>query len=158
MFSRVAAAIVAVFALTAPAHATGMMGNDAPSRIPVPAKVFSATVEDAAGVTMDLNRVTFNGEVFIYGRIGEGTASVPFEKIREARVEPSTDPSGDKLIYIMLLDGTSVRLVVESDVPCYGEAGFGNYKLEVDKLRRITFKHPPADPPKATQEPSAPAE
>ena len=34
-------------------------------------------VEDASGVTMDLSRVTFNGEVFIYGRIGEGTASVP---------------------------------------------------------------------------------
>lgn len=129
--------------LTAPTVvlATGFGGSDAPTRIPVPARVFSATVMDISGTEVSVTRVSFNGEVAIYGLVGEAQVSVPFEKIAEVRVEPSGDPD-TRVALVRLHTGESVRVVVEHDVPCYGDAAFGHYRIDADKIRRITFPAP----------------
>lgn len=65
--------------LTVPVVAWGMGfgGGDAPTRIPVPAEDFSATVEDLSGTTVEVTDLTFDGEVHVAGRMGEGTVAVP---------------------------------------------------------------------------------
>jgi hypothetical protein len=120
------------------AHATGFGGSDAPTRIPVPAEIWQAEVEDLSGTVTRVSRITFNGEVFAYGKHGDATASVPFDRIREVRVEP-TSRQDERLLFITLRDGGTVKLLVEDDVPCYAEAPFGYLKLDVGKLRRIVF-------------------
>lgn len=121
------------------AWATGITGSDAPSRIPVPAEVHAATVYDRTGAAVDVTRVTFNGEIFLYGAVGDGTATIPFERLAEARVEPTDDPK-KRVIFGILRDGSNVRLVVDDDVPCYGETTYGYYKIEVGKVARIVFR------------------
>jgi len=115
------------------------LGADAPARIPVPASLYSATVEDASGTQVEVRRVTFNGEIFFYGVLGEATVTIPFDKVTEARVEPSGEP-GHVVLFAVLKDGTTARIVVEDDLPCYGEATFGNYRVDVGKLRRILLR------------------
>lgn len=127
------------------AHATGFGGSDAPTRIPVPARVFRATVEDVAGTIVEVSRVTFDGEVHVVGKVGEGQAAVHFERIAELTVEPTGD-DGTRLVFVKLRepgpDGSDrVKVVVEHDVPCYAEASFGNYRIDVDRIRRVTFHH-----------------
>jgi hypothetical protein len=131
---------LAVGALTAGVGVAGGfgLGGDAPARIPVPAREFSATVEDAAGVEITVRRVTFNGEVFFYGQLGEAQVTVPFENVAEARIEPS-DEAGRVVLFAVLRDGGTARIVVEDDMPCYGEAPFGNYRLDIGRLRRLAF-------------------
>ena len=123
---------------TAPVLANGVMGSDAPSRIPVPARDFSAKVEDVGGTAVDLTRFTFNGEVFIYGKFGAGQVTVPFENIAEARVEKAKDPL-KRVIVVQAKDKSSVRVEVEDDTPFFGKTNFGNYKILVRDLRVVRF-------------------
>jgi hypothetical protein len=123
------------------AWATGLGGTDAPTRIPVPAKPFSATVEDRSGTIVTVSSATFDGEVFLFGTLGEAQVTVPFEKIKEIRFEPASD-AGSLVAYAVLHAGEPVRVVVDNDVPCYGETAFGFYKIEVKSIRRITFPSP----------------
>ncbi len=123
------------------AWATGFGGSDNPARIPVPGAVFRATVEDRSGTTVTVERVTYDGEVHVSGNLGEGRVSVPFERIAELRVEPGPD-DGHVVLFLRLHQGDPIRLVVEDDVACYGSAAFGNYKIEVGKIRRATFEGP----------------
>jgi hypothetical protein len=119
--------------------ATGF-GSDAPTRIPVPAKVFQATVEDVSGTTVSVTRVSFDGEVSLVGRVGEGQVAIPFEKIHSVRIDVAGEAS-DRIALVSLRDGSSVRVVVDRDTPCYGDAAWGHYRIEVEKLRKITFAH-----------------
>lgn len=131
--------------LPAAAFATGFGGADNPTRIPVPARVFSATVEDNAGTQVKVDKVTFDGEVFLFGKVGEGQAAVPFEKIEEVRFEP-TGETGTRIAFVKLREGDSVRLVVESDLPCYGASAFGNYRIEVKDIRVVRVNATPPTP------------
>lgn len=116
----------------------GLGGDAPPARIPVPAKDFSATLHDQAGTVVSVSKATFDGEVFLFGSLGEGQATVPFERIRDVRIEPS-DTSGKVVAFVTLRDGNTVSVVVEGETPCYGATAFGNYRIPVEKLRKIEF-------------------
>lgn len=117
--------------------AAGFGGGDAPpARIPIPAHVYSARVEDQSGVTVDVTEVSYNGEIFLYGTLGEGQVTVPFDNIREVRFEP-TDDTTKRVAFVMLKDGATQRIVVDGDVLAYGRTSFGTYSIPIDRLRRI---------------------
>jgi hypothetical protein len=119
--------------------ANGFGGSDAPpARIPIPARNFSAVVEDLQGVRVPVTEVTYDGEVFLYGTFGEGQVTVPFEKIKEVRVEPTNEPT-KRVAFVILADGSNVQLVIESDTLAYGRTSFGTYSIAVEKVRRIEF-------------------
>jgi hypothetical protein len=125
----------------APSQANGLTGSDAPSRIPIPARDFSAIVEDQSGTRLAVSQVTYNGEVFLYGNFGAGQVTVPFESIRDVRFQ-SSDEVDKRVALVSMLDGQSIRLVVEDDVPAYGKTTFGNYSITVLDLRMIQFLGP----------------
>lgn len=120
------------------ALANGLMGGSAPARIPIPAAEFHATVEDVSGVVVQVDRVTFDGEVFLFGTVGEGQVTVPFEGISEVRVEPS-GAAGSIVLFAVLRDGGTARVTAPADTPCYGATSYGNYRIEVGKVRKIAF-------------------
>jgi hypothetical protein len=117
----------------APASA-GLFGNDAPARIPVPAKVFRLQVEDVGGVVLDIDRATMDGEVYLFGTIGKATVTVPFENVETVELVPGPDED-HRLARVQ--GATPVELVVEADRPLYGRTGFGNYRIELADVRRI---------------------
>jgi hypothetical protein len=130
---------LALMAATTAAFANGFGGSDAPpARIPVPAREHRAIVEDQSGVRVEVTQVSLDGEVFVFGRIGEGQATVPFDKIKDVRFEPTSTPEF-RVALITLRDGGSVRLQVKHDVPAYGRTAFGTYSIAIDKIRRIEF-------------------
>ncbi len=125
-----------------PALANGFgMGDAPPSRIPIPAKSFAAVVEDQSGVRVSVTDVTYNGEVFLYGTFGEAQVTIPFDRIREVRIEP-TNTVTKRVAFVVLADGTNVQVIVESDTPTYGRTSFGTYSIPVEKVRRIEFPTP----------------
>jgi hypothetical protein len=95
-------------------------------------------VEDQSGVTVEVTQVSYNGEVYLYGLFGDGQVTVPFENLQEVRFEPSNEP-GKRVAFAALRDGSSVRVLVEEDIPAYGKTSFGTYQITVDKIRRISF-------------------
>ena len=145
-FAPVLAAL-ALLTVAAPVLGNGFGGDSPPSRIPIPARPFTATVEDSGGTTVDVSSVTWNGEVFLYGELGEGQITVPFEKVDYATVKLHTNEK--VLVTAMMHDTTSVTFTVDEDLLCYGKTVFGNYQIEVSKLRRIDFPTPPPKAPAA---------
>ncbi len=136
--AAVAAGLAGLVALAAvPVLAGGLTGGDAPSRIPVPARVFTATFEDMGQTTVPASRVTFAGEVFVFGQFGAGQVTVPFEKISEVVVEKAKDDLHRTLV-VRLRDGSEpVRIIVDDDAVWWGRTRFGNYKIEVRDLARV---------------------
>lgn len=120
------------------ALATGFGGTDAPTRIPLPAKVFDATVEDVSGTSVTVTRISFNGEISLYGTVGEGQVAIPFEKIAEVRVEPWNEPA-HRAAMVKLRTGEVIRVVMESDIPCYGDTSWGHYRIDIEKVRKVVF-------------------
>lgn len=135
--------LVLAGALAAPAIAvaTGFGGDNPPSRIPVPARDFSASVEDHGGVVVDVDRVTWNGEVFLYGTIGAAQVTVPFEKIRSIAFTPGTEKD-KRTATVTPTEGAPITLQVNEDTPCYGRTRFGNYSIEAEQIRYVTFRGP----------------
>lgn len=132
--------LVALGLLTLPAMAvaTGFGSDNPPSRIPIPAKDFSATVEDHGGVVVKVDRVTWNGEVFLYGTIGAAQVTVPFGTIRRVELLASA-VKGKRTAKIEMRDGQRVEIQVNDDTPCYGRTKFGNYSIEAESIRFVTF-------------------
>jgi hypothetical protein len=121
------------------AWAAGFGSDSPPSRIPTPARDFRMVVEDHGGTVIEVTKASFNGEVFLYGTLGSAQVTVPFENIttvvferaeaEDERIAVVTDPKGEQL-----------RITVEDDVPCYGRTAFGNLRIDVGDLRRLTMK------------------
>lgn len=122
--------------LVAPARA-GLFGSDAPARIPVPSAVFRATVEDIGGVAVELDRVTFDSEVFVFGTLGRAQVTVPFERVEQVVFEVGPDLE-HRTAVVTVTDGPTVSVVVEADRPIWGRTVFGNYRIEVGDVRRLT--------------------
>lgn len=131
----VAAVLVAAALAPAPA-AAGLFGPDAPARIPIPAHDHRARIEDRAGVVVDVARVTFDGEVFVYGAVGLAKVTVAFADARTFLVLPGPD-ADHVVVRATLRSGATQDLLVEADRPVYGHAAFGNYRLDVGDLRRL---------------------
>ena len=135
--TTLAAALAIGLAAAVPAAlATGFGGDSPPARIPVPAKVFQATMEDRGGTELTVTRASYNGEIFLYGNFGAAQVTIPFDSIREAVFE---DGGGDgkRTAVVTSNDGQTLKIVVDDDILCYGKTEFGNYQIEVRDLRRI---------------------
>lgn len=139
MHRRFLLVLIPLIACPVVAWATGFGSDAPPSRIPIPARDFSATVEDHGGVTMQVDRVSYNGEVFLYGEIGAAQVTIPFEKITTVEFTPH-DVEDKRKATATTKDGDKITVVVDDDTLCYGKTKFGNYSIEVEDLRRITFK------------------
>ena len=126
-------------ALLAPSAHAGLFGTDAPSRIPVPAREFRLQIEDQGGVVLDVTRASYDGEVFVYGTIGLAQVTVPFENIASLEVLPGADED-HRVARVTTRGQESISLVVEADTPFWGRTTFGNYKIEVGQVRRLTVK------------------
>ena len=120
-----------------PASANGFGSDNPPARIPVPAKVFSAVVEDRGGTQLAVTRISYSGEVFLYGTFGAAQVTVPFDSIRDAVFEDGGG-EGKRIAVITSTTGQTMRITVKDDVLCYGKTEFGNYQIEVRDLRRIS--------------------
>jgi hypothetical protein len=130
--------------------AAGLFGSDAPGRIPVPARLFAADIEDVDGVTLHVGRLTFDGEVFLFGTVGRAQVTVPFEQVDQVEFRPTND-ADFRIAVVRLRSGApALELRVEADRPLFGLAVFGNYRLAVGDARRITVlpeRQPGSDQP-----------
>lgn len=129
--------VLGLVASASVAYASGFGGESPPSRIPIPAHEFRAEIEDYGHTKVALTSVTFAGEVFLYGYVGDGQVAVPFEKIKEVRFSALNDDR--RKADITLVDGSTQTIAVTHDLLWYGHATFGNYQITVEKCARVVF-------------------
>jgi hypothetical protein len=102
----------------------------------VPVKKFTATIVDQTDMITDLRDVSINGETFLEGKRGEGTAAISFDNIQEV----SFRFDGEKLNgTIKLRDGNAFELIVDRNQRVYGHTKYGTFQIKLSDLKKITI-------------------
>ena len=117
----------------------GPWSEDAPdTRVPEPAISYNVRVRDTDLNTFDVTKVTFDGHVFLTGKVGKAKISVPFESIDLVWFEPAE--GSDVLAMVTLKSGEQQQLIVNGNTPCYGVTAYGNIAIDLKHLRDAKFQ------------------
>ena len=109
-----------------------------PSRIPIPARIWKGEVVDHGGVVVPLERLSFEGEVFLYGKVGAGQVTVPFTLIQSVTFRAGSEKR-TRAAHVTTTLGEEVVVTVEEDVRLYGRTRYGTYAIELADVERLTM-------------------
>ncbi|MCD6487516.1 MAG: hypothetical protein J7K35_09375 [Syntrophobacterales bacterium] len=111
-----------------------MTGDDSPDKIPVTDKKFSATFVDQMDVVTRCTEVSIEGKTFVEGVKGEGTYTIPFEKIKNIRFFLKDG----KLKGVVLLKSNSRdELTLNKDYKAYGRTTHGTFQIDISGLKKM---------------------
>ena len=117
----------------------GGLGGPAPvEKVPVPEKNFNARLLDHQGVQTSLSQVSFEGKVFLVGKRGDATVTIPFEKI--SQVEIKGQEGNEVLAVVALQKQEKIEVKIDKSSKFYGKADFGTFQIESKDLKSISFQ------------------
>ena len=114
----------------------GNMGERGVIDIPEPEKNYTATLVDQADVSMDLEKFSFEGQTYFIGKLGRAEISIDFDKIDSVLFILQDDQLKAN---VNLKDGKSLEIIVDKGKNCYGISSFGNVRIEVQDIKKITL-------------------
>ena len=114
----------------------GNMGERDVIDIPEPEKNYTATLVDQTDVSMDLERFSFEGQTYFIGKLGRAEISIDFDKIDSVLFILQDD---NVKVKVNLKDGKALEILIDKDKNCYGISSFGNVRIEVQDIKKITL-------------------
>lgn len=132
------AAMVALSSLLFLAGMGGLGGPAPVEKIPVPEKNFNARTIDREGVQTSLSQVSFEGKVFLLGKRGDATVTIPFEKI--SNLDMTGQQGNEVLSVVILRNQEKVEVRVDKSSKFYGKTDFGTFQIECKDLKSISFQ------------------
>lgn len=117
--------------------AMGMGDGEGPTRIPEPDKSYKVIITDISGQRVELTEFSLDGQVFVFGSLGDGQAAIPFERVTRVDIV-----NGDKglIATVGLNDGKSIKLKVRPGLKAYGKADFGLYRIKMSEVSTIEIE------------------
>lgn len=110
-------------------------GSTPVDKIPTPEKPFSAAVVDREGVQSTLQSFSFEGKIFLAGKHGSASITVPFDKISEIQFQGQE--GGEMIARVTLRDQKNVSLKVEKRSKFFGRTEFGTFQVETKDLKSV---------------------
>ena len=115
----------------------GVLGEGPANQIPAPGKKFSATFIDQTDMVTTCSEVSIEGNTFIEGKIGEGTYTIPFEKIAGISfVMKGNELSG----LVKMTDRSEANLILKKELKAYGRTSYGTYQIKLSSLKKMILK------------------
>jgi len=114
----------------------GNIGERGVIDIPEPEKNYAVKLVDQADISMDLEKFSFEGRTYFIGKLGRAEISIDFDKIDSILFILQDDLVKAK---INLKDGKALEIIVDKDKNCYGLSSFGNVRIEVQDIKKITL-------------------
>jgi hypothetical protein len=116
----------------------GELGGSAPAdKVPSPEKNFSVKVTDREGVQTSLSQFSQEGKIFLAGKRGSATVTVPFEKIAQVQFQGA---EGNEIpAKLTLRTQESLDLKVDKRAKFYGKAAFGTFQIDAKDLKALNF-------------------
>ncbi|MCX5917894.1 MAG: hypothetical protein NTX30_14610 [Deltaproteobacteria bacterium] len=116
----------------------GELGGSAPAdKVPSPEKNFSVKVTDREGIPTSLSQFSQEGKVFLAGKRGSATVTVPFEKISQIQFQAA---EGNEIpAKLTLRTQESLDLKVDKRSKFYGKAEFGTFQIDAKDLKTVNF-------------------
>ena len=133
--------LVMIVILSSLLFLVGMGGLGGPTpveKIPVPEKNFNARAIDREEIQTSLSQVSFEGKVFLVGKRGEATVTIPFEKI--SHLDISGQQGNEVLSVVSLRNQEKIEVRVDKSSKFYGKADFGTFQIECKDLKSISFQ------------------
>ena len=116
----------------------GLGGPGEVGKVPTPEKNFNVRVTDQKGVQTSLSQFSQEGKVFLVGKRGDATITIPFEKMTQIQFEPL---EGKDVQAKVSLRGpeTAADVKMERQAKFYGKADFGTFEIAAKDLKSISF-------------------
>jgi len=131
--------LMLVAALTAAALLTGMggLGGQPEGKVPKTDEDVRAQLTDRSGESIELNRFSMDGKIFLEGRRGDGKLDVFFRDLREISFGKV---GGEEVpVELLLKSGNRLKVQVRKRAVFYGDTGFGAYRIPARDVGRIVF-------------------
>ena len=109
-------------------------GDDSPDRIPVTEKKFSATFVDQMDIVTKCTEISIEGKTFVEGVRGEGTYTIPFEKIKSVRFFLK---DGKLEGLVILRNNNKDKLILNKDYKVYGRTSSGTFQIGILNLKKM---------------------
>jgi len=122
-----------VFIVTA---GMGSLGEQRTIEAPEPDTLYSATLIDQSDVSMKLQKVSCNGQTYLFGYKGRSQLSIDFDKIRAIFFFLKDDKIQAD---VTLSDDSSVEILVEEDIPWHGVSAYADVRIDTKDIKKITF-------------------
>jgi hypothetical protein len=117
----------------------GGLGGSAPAdTVPVPEKNFNARALDHQGIETSLSQFSFDGKVFLVGKRGDATVTIPFEKISHLDIQGQE--RNEVLATVILRNQEKIEVKVNKNSKFYGKADFGTFQIESKDVKSISFQ------------------
>jgi hypothetical protein len=115
----------------------GLSGGPPAGKIPAPEKNIRARVVDRQEIQTSLSQVSFAGNVFLVGKRGDATVTIPFEKI--FHIDIKGQEGNEVRVVVTLQNQERVEVKVDKSSKFYGKADFGTFQIETKDLKSISF-------------------
>ena len=122
-----------VFMMTA---GMGDFGQQRSIEAPEPDTLYSATLIDQDDVSMEINKLSCNGQTYIFGYMGRSQVSIDFNKIRAILFLLKEDKLRAD---INLSNGNTVEIMVEGDIPWQGVSTFADVRIDTKDIKKIVL-------------------
>ena len=115
-----------------------LQGPASPEKIPIPEKKYNAIFLDQMDVITECGEASIDGTTFLEGKRGEGTYTVPFDKIDQI----SFRMDAERLTGIVKLrDGEVSEFVLNKTQKAYGKTKYGTFQIQLSDLKRLVIRN-----------------
>jgi hypothetical protein len=116
----------------------GGVGGSAPAdKIPSPEKNFGVKVIDRQGFQTSLSQFSQEGKVFLTGKRGSATVTIPFEKI--SQIQLLSTEGNEIQAKLDLRNRESLDIKLDIRAKFYGKADFGTFQIDAKDLKTVSF-------------------
>jgi hypothetical protein len=112
----------------------GSFGGQDSVETPEPDRIYTAKLIDQSDVSMELKKLTCNGQTYITGEMGRARLSIDFLKISAIFFYLEDDKVRTE---ITLNDGQKATIYMEKNIPWFGKASFADVKIETKDIKTI---------------------
>ena len=120
----------------------GSIGDQRAIEAPEPDTLYTATLVDQSDISIELEKVSCNGQTYIFGNMGRSQLSIDFRKIRAIFFFLKDDKIQAN---ITLIDGDTAEIIVEKDIPWHGVSTYADVRIDTKDIKRIVI-HGPTQP------------
>ena len=120
----------------------GGSGDAEGSQVPLPARNYTVTIQDASGNSLAASRFTWEGKTFFRARYGSATVSLPFDKIASVKANPGGVAASTNWspATVTLKTGETIEISLERSSKCFGETKFGGYEIYMKDVASLKFE------------------
>ena len=112
----------------------GSFGGQDSVETPEPNRIYTVKLIDQSDVSMELEKLTCNGQTYITGEMGRAQLSIDFLKISAIFFYLEDDKVRTE---ITLNDGQKATIYMEKNIPWFGKASFADVRIETKDIKTI---------------------